>query len=188
MSLFFVDPGETFRLAAGLFEKAKGRHQTRQEDRVMTEKPETGRKVLAVFFVLFLLVAAMMTLGGCASKRSISNTGYNRSSGNAIEYHLELGDLAFLGIDGSEAIPEQAIQKEFKAGHSTKIKAGAAILVLQSGALLPDEFMLHAPTKHFKLAPPSGVPAAPKEQESSLARQLRMAAAQGGSDYVLCYW
>jgi hypothetical protein len=44
--------------------------------------------------------------------------------------------------------------------------------------------------KHFKVGPFSGVPEgkADAPQPPNLASALRLAAAQGGYDYILCYW
>jgi hypothetical protein len=64
MTLFLLTPRKLSRLPGDCSSKPKEGARMRQEDGVMTEKPETGRRVVAIFFVLFVLVAVMMSLGG----------------------------------------------------------------------------------------------------------------------------
>src|ERR1035441_5747122 len=81
---------------------------------------------------------------------------------------------------------------------TVKLRPGSSILLIQSGALFPDGPMVTALSKHFSVVPFSGVPALRKttaggaQTESpdseSYSKSLRLTAARGGIDLVLCYW
>jgi hypothetical protein len=145
--------------------------------------------------MLLPLVAAAL-LAGCAV-RSISNSGYPADRSNAL-YHGELSEFDVLGIDPAQPISDQDIARAFVDHHKIALHKGAAIMVIQSGALMPDEPMMKAFGRYFVATPFSGVPmrgggksassggAAPSN--GHYARMLRLAAAKGGYEVILCYW
>src|SRR5579862_1079513 len=75
-----------------------------------------------------------------------------------------------------------------QAGTSTlvTIKQGDCVLVIQSGALRPDDAMLAELTKYFKVMSFSGIPV--HGNDSSLAQRLRTAALNGDCSRVFVYW
>ncbi len=137
----------------------------------------------------FLLssVAALL-LCGCASDRSISNSGFpgGRSAyaGNWF-YQGELSEFDIIGRTAPDQITDARIQEELAKTDSVTVRRGDSLLAIQSGAAAPDEEFAAELGRYFAVSPFSGVP--PKER-TELARQLRLAAAQGGFKHVVCYW
>jgi hypothetical protein len=129
---------------------------------------------------------------GCLSKRSISNTDFRYGGywGGPDAYRGELSEFSLLGIDPGRSVTEAEIAQAFQNGSKLNLKRGSAILLMQSGAQFPDEPMQRLLGEHFKVGPFSGVPAGKPDdpQPPNLASALRLAAAQGGYDYILCYW
>ncbi len=147
-----------------------------------------------------LLFAAALLLGAC-STRSISNSGYpDGGRGNPL-YQGELSELDVLGIDPQAAATEADIAAQFTAYRKIALRKGQPVMVIQSGAPMPDEPMLHELDRYFVTTPFSGVPegrapewppggtrgAAPAP-DRTYARTLRLAAAKGGYETIFCYW
>ncbi|MEM7011357.1 MAG: aminopeptidase, partial [Verrucomicrobiota bacterium] len=68
---------------------------------------------------------------------------------------------------------------------------GADILLVQSGALLPDHSLLKAMSQNYDVQAFSGVPLksnGAKKSAASQAKAMRLAAANAGADYVVCVW
>ncbi|WP_162917526.1 aminopeptidase [Dongia deserti] len=144
---------------------------------------------------LALLAAA---LGACSS-RSISNSGYQEDGyyGRNAFYQGEIDELDLF-------VPQERDQKfggDIKAAladnRPVAAELGKPLLVVQSGALVPDEFMTDALKHHFQVSPFSGVPSRPAyphantastAQPGSFGERLRLAAAQGGYRHILVYW
>jgi hypothetical protein len=123
-------------------------------------------------------------LCGCASTRSISDSGYRRDRHINWGYKGELTEFDIVGA-GSTNITEADIQAALRSDRSIHLRHGEPILVIQSGALTPDDEFLREMNRYFPGAPFSGQP--PEEKRSYSAR-LRLAAAQGGYKHLLCYW
>jgi hypothetical protein len=121
---------------------------------------------------LFLL--ALLLLPACAT-RSISDAGFPHAPGNRNSlYRGELSDFDVVGratpvgpVAGDLALPPRA-----------------RILVVQSGALFPDEVMMAAMGRHFEASAASGVPLLDGYGEHGMLA----AAARGGFDAVVAYW
>jgi len=143
----------------------------------------------------------MLLLGGCET-RSISNSGYvapsryaygNANGGNPF-YRGELTEFDVLGIDLNRPTRDEDITRETSAYHKIALRKGDAVMVIQSGAQIPDNAMVEALERYFTVIPFTGVPLAPDRAAASpdhaanYARALRLAAARGGADAVLCYW
>ncbi len=135
--------------------------------------------------------AALMglSLSGCMTLRSISDSGYGYY-GFGDFYRGEISELSVLGIDPAEDLREEDIAAAFGASAEVRIPPGSALLVIQSGALFPDEPLQRRLGEHFRVGPLSGVPShKPGEPaRGTLNRALRLAAAEGGYDYILCCW
>jgi hypothetical protein len=157
------------------------------------------------------LVLACTLLVGCHHQaRSISHSGYpqpNAYYGNAhgdgvsdpaFEYRGELSEFDILGIPRSEITSESDIRRALEDSRAVKLQPGSSILLIQSGALFPDGPMVTELSKHFRVVPFSGVPAVRKtgtgilQTESSdpeiYSKSLRLTAARGGTDFIVCYW
>ncbi|HEV8111797.1 MAG TPA: hypothetical protein VGR31_03400 [Planctomycetota bacterium] len=120
--------------------------------------------------VAFLL----LLLSACAT-RSISNPVRPWGNGNST-YDGELSDLDVIGTD----LPGDASD----GTGEVRLRAGEHVLVVQSGALFPDEQVLTALKAHFDVGVASGIPS----RSTSNAHGMRQAAARGGFSAVIAYW
>lgn len=109
----------------------------------------------ASFSTLLLLAG---TLCGCAV-RSISNSGYPGDFRTKNPYYSgALSEMAVLGSADGGVVSEADIKKALENRHDVKLKRGASIVVIQSGAISPDEAMLDELRKSFMPVPFSGIP------------------------------
>ncbi len=146
-------------------------------------------KKIGIPVIVFLLF-----LSGCAT-RSISNSGYNQQGyyggGRADNpfYKGELSEFDVLGIDAGKEITEQEIAV---AASSRKerltLRKGDSILLIQSGAMIPDQDMTESADKYFMVSVFTGVPEQDKKSNQSYAKSLRLAAAKAGIGKILVYW
>src|SRR5688572_19108715 len=90
-----------------------------------------------------IALAAALLLSAC-STRSISNSEYqdglygNRGSSS---YVGELNELDVLGVDTS-TVTEEHIAATLKNAKPVELAPGSRVMVVQSGAQMPDEAML----------------------------------------------
>lgn len=136
--------------------------------------------------------SALLFLAGCS--RSISNSGYDQRHPNyAIGtdgYRGELSELDVVGVASDAYVSEADIQAALQAPRGTKLSAASKILLIQSGAEYPDAPMLEAMQGRFAIASFSGRPQAARQAaaSASFAKTLRLVAAKGGYDKIVCYW
>jgi hypothetical protein len=158
-----------------------------------------------------LLILTCALFAGCTkSIRSISHSGYpqqNSYCGNrtgdgvsdaAFEYRGELSEFDVLGIPRGEITSEAEIRRALADSKSVKLLPGSSILLIQSGALFPDGQMVTELRESFRVVPFSGVPTVRRisagvlQTESSdpesYSKALRLTAARGGADFIVCYW
>lgn len=148
-----------------------------------------------------ITLAVAVLVAGC-TVRSISNSGYpgGRGADNPL-YQGELTEFDVLGIDLSRPISSAEISEEFRTYSRLTVKKGSAVMVIQSGAMIPDEPMLRELSRYFAATPFSGVPlrrpglSAPRHavdiaptSPENYAMALRLAAAKGGYRTIYCYW
>jgi hypothetical protein len=157
---------------------------------------------------LLLLIAGAL-LAGCAQTRSISNSAYREQPGffgdrapasgsdPAFTYRGELSEFDVLGITRGTVASDTEIERTLTSAKRIRLRPGNSILLIQSGAMFPDGPMVGELSKHFRVVPFSGVPPATplsrigqleSRDGGSFSRSLRLAAAQGGNDMILCYW
>lgn len=150
------------------------------------------------------LAGALLT--GCQTQtRTISNATYHEPSHafwgpvaaapSPYAYRGELSEFDVLGVARGAAASDTEIERALTAAKRIRLKSGDSILLIQSGAVFPDAPMVADLGKHFRVVPFSGVPpAAGKDGENessdadSFARSLRLIAARGGNDVIVCYW
>ena len=160
---------------------------------------------------LLLFIPACCLLMGCTkTTRSISHSGYSQqgsyrgngpgdaASDPAFEYRGELSEFDVLGIPRDEITSEADIQRAIENSKPVKLRTGSSILLIQSGALFPDGPMVTELSKHFNVVPFSGIPNVRKTASGALqaesndpegyAKALRLTAARGGTDFIVCYW
>lgn len=143
------------------------------------------------------VAAAALLLNAC-SVRSISNSGYQDRSGYARTdnpfYRGELAETDVLGIESGRTISSEEISRELAAWRRPTVAKGSAVMVIQSGAMMPDDPMTRELSRHFSVTPYSGVPgdrpaAEPgSDKAADYAAVLRLAAARSGNEVILCYW
>ncbi len=146
-------------------------------------------KKIGIPVIIFLLF-----LSGCAT-RSISNSGYNQpgyyGGGRADNpfYKGELSEFDVLGIDAGKEITEQEIAVAASARKERlTLRKGDSILLIQSGAMIPDQDMSESADKYFMVSVFTGVPEQDKKSNQSYAKSLRLAAAKAGIGKILVYW
>jgi hypothetical protein len=133
-----------------------------------------------------VLLAAMLLLAACET-RSISNSGYG-GYGNAF-YRGELSEFDLLGVDPRRPASDDEIARQLDTHQKLALHKGDTLLVIQSGAAIPDDAMAKALGRSFSVVPFSGVPPAQSPgQPEDYARALRLVAAKAGADAILCYW
>jgi len=139
------------------------------------------------------LIASL--LAGCAT-RSISDSGYPsesyygaRTSTNPL-YKGELSEFDVLGIDPQARVTTEEIAKAFEQKQRFKLPKGSSLMLIQSGALIPDEPMVKALEKYYNVSVFSGVPTAQgaNRDAMSYAMPLRLAAAKGGFENIVVVW
>ena len=142
--------------------------------------------------IVFLIVALVL-IAGCQT-RSISNSGYDHGrdyyGGNSNPlYQGELTDFDVLGVKATNDVSEQDIQNALRASKKElRISEGDSLLVIQSGALIPDNVMVHHLERHFDVSVFSGVPAQDKSDQLSYSKSLRLSAAKAGIPNIMVYW
>ncbi len=137
-------------------------------------------------FILAATAVALL-LAGCAT-RSISNSGYNGGEPGGPPnqfYSGELKETDLISGDPAAAVTEADIARMLSTAQLPVPRRSVPIMLIQSGALVPDNGMIEAMSRHFSVVPFTGVP---PEQGSQYGQRLRLMAAQGGYRQILCYW
>lgn len=135
----------------------------------------------------------VLTLAGCGV-RSISNSGYYADSDRGYAqrnnpfYKGELNEFDVLGIDPKAPIAEADIQKSLAEKLRIVVSKGSSIMLIQSGAMIPDEDMVKGMEKYYNVAVFTGVPAGGGIPADAYAKALRLAAAKGGYEKLMVYW
>ena len=141
--------------------------------------------------------AVLLALAGCES-RSISNSGYQQpyayNNGGNPFYQGELSAYDVLGGDARSGVSDGDIQRVLAAKQPIRLKRGAPVMLVQSGAVFADTEMIQAMTAHYQASSFTGVP--PRDDQPRAVDQppvpysqlFRMAAAKGGFDTIVVYW
>lgn len=139
-----------------------------------------------------LIVIVLISLAGC-SVRSISDSGYpgrGYYGGNSNPmYKGELSEFDVLGIDPAAEISEDDIKNALQNSPSRKlIRKGSSIMLIQSGAIIPDQEMVDYLEKFFSVSVFTGIPEKEKTDNASYSKSLRLAAAKAGIETIIVYW
>jgi hypothetical protein len=140
---------------------------------------------------------ALLLLAGCET-RSISDSGYRSGASNRY-YRGELTEAEVVGApDPGHAITDADIQSALRSSKPVHAAPGTSLLVVQSGALTPDDAMIQALNSRYRVLPFSGLPEGgprygyaasyAEGDPATFSKRLRLAAAQGGIPHILCYW
>jgi len=140
-----------------------------------------------------VLCAAVIAGAGCARTRSISNAGYSGNGSGYYEpgkekanYQGELSEFDVLGIEAGSNPTDEQIAATLEQSGRVELRKGSPLLLIQSGALQPDQPMVAALEKSFTVVPFNGQPGG--KSPAGYARALRLAAAQAGCETIVCYW
>lgn len=134
-----------------------------------------------VFLIIILLIS------GCSRSISDANNRYSNLYGG------ELSVLDVLGVNVNSNISDAEISEILTNRNKTgalKLKENDRILLIQSGALIPDEIMVNAMSKYYTVTPFTGIPQDKnKDKDSSIySKSLRYAAATAGIETIVVYW
>ena len=157
-------------------------------------------KTSSPIFQLLTLSAALLVVAGCQT-RSISDSGYRKESswhgyhGNRF-YTGELSEFHVLGVEPDAKVTDAEIGKALDDAGKIKLRKGANVMVIQSGAMVPDAPVVVELNKYFTVTPFSGQPVAPRDPYSprretnavSYSKGLRLAAAKAACESIVCYW
>ena len=136
------------------------------------------------------LASALVILAGCAT-RSISNSGFKdngRRSADIGGYSGELSELDVVGLAADASITEADIQAAVHDRSPVRLSRASQVLLIQSGADFPDAPMLEAMRTRFRVASFPGRPTLKTAGGPAFAKTLRLVAAKGGYDKIVCYW
>ena len=143
--------------------------------------------------ILACLVVSIMFLYGC-SVRSISDSGprdssyYGQRNSNPL-YRGELSEFDVLGIDPEREYTEEQINEELiKDAERISMRKGDSILVIQSGAMIPDQDMIENMEHYFSVSVFTGIPESDKKSNASYSSSLRYSAAKAGITKIFVYW
>jgi hypothetical protein len=142
---------------------------------------------------MFLFACLAISLSGCGT-RSISNSGFYADSDrgyarkNDAYYKGELSEFNVLGIDPKTPISEAEIQAAFAGRQRLTMPRGASLMLVQSGAMIPDDAMVRGLERYYHVAVFTGVPEQTDASAQNYARALRLAAARGGHERMVVYW
>lgn len=140
--------------------------------------------------VIAFLLPVLVVLTGCAT-RSISDSGYRYGYYGREDslYKGELSEFDVLGVVAGQERSEVEINAALnQPKEAMTLKKGDAVILIQSGAMIPDEPMLDAMQKHFSVQAFSGIPEPNKEATAGYANSLRYAAAKAGIGKIIVYW
>ena len=140
--------------------------------------------------LVLLAAAACLLLVGCKT-RSISNSGYNAGRGNygpTDGYVGELSEFDVLGVDAAGAVTDAEILGALDTRTSVRLGKNSRVMLIQSGADFPDNSMQEGLSARYNVGPFSGKSRTAKDATASYSKSLRLAAARGGYDKILCYW
>jgi hypothetical protein len=144
-------------------------------------------------FVTLVLCVAIALLSGCTT-RSISDSGYPQGgyygsrSSNPL-YQGELSEFDVIGVDAGATPSEEEVAAALsRSPDRISLRKGDSIMLIQSGAMIPDSEMIQHMEKAFSVSVFTGVPERSKESNASYSRSLRLAAAKAGIQTIVVYW
>jgi hypothetical protein len=147
-----------------------------------------------------ILLSMILSVAACGT-RPISDSGYQAESGHSSYgasnpfYQGELSELDVLGGAGNAAITDEDIQRSFAARRPLSVARGSPVMLVQSGAIFPDDPMIKSLSTYYSVVGFSGIPERRASDSSSCINQsapysmsLRLLAAKGGYEKIVVYW
>lgn len=154
----------------------------------LSEKFTKGNMMLN-FRVAWLLIA-LAVLAGCRTYPNSGNKDAHREYGqrNHPYYKGELYELDVIGVDLKSEVSDDEIANAAVSTSRTTIPVSSSIMLIQSGAMTPDEGMVKELEKYYNLSVFSGIPADGGNSGAGYSRSLRLAAAKSGADKLVVCW
>lgn len=142
--------------------------------------------------LLSALTLGALLLTGCTT-RSISNSNFDAAYGSSRHGQLggyagELSELDVIGASLDAGVSEADIAAALRDRAPARLARASKVLLIQSGADFPDAPMLEALRSRFAVAGFSGKPLRSSAGGPDYSRALRLVAARGGYDKIVCYW
>jgi hypothetical protein len=141
--------------------------------------------------ILFLSLPGLFLFAGChvesiSSEYDNAERGYGYYPQSTPRFSHEITDSSVLGISTAAEVSEEQIaaaitKREFS------LKPGSRVVLIQSGAPLPDKELIDAVSLRYTVLPMSGYMNTPEEGKL-LDKSLRLSAANGGADTVVIVW
>lgn len=133
----------------------------------------------------------VLLVSGCAT-RSISDSGYPGESPRYGQrygsgYQGELTEFNVLGIDTTIPVTDETIRAALESRQKMSVPKNSAVMLVQSGALIPDEAMVKAFSQYYQPIAFSGRPESVLGK-TNYAGHLRLAAARSGTEKIMVYW
>ena len=140
-----------------------------------------------------MLLSLLVLVVGCTT-RSISDSGYpghgyyGAKQSNPF-YKGEISEFDVLGVDPDSSITDDDIDTVLHESPRRKLlRKGDSILLIQSGAIIPDQEMIEQMEKSFSVSVFTGVPEKDKKENQSYSKSLRLSAAKAGIGTIVVYW
>ena len=140
-----------------------------------------------------LIALTLLSLAGCET-RSISNSGYPAPYAGNMLYSGELNEFDLLGMGRNQPITDADIQQALAVKAPFRVKQRSSVMLIQSGAMFPDEPMMTSMAHHYIVGAFSGIPerdavaAGSPNPPAPYSMALRLVAARGGYETIMVYW
>ncbi len=112
----------------------------------------------------------------------------------AIRFNASIRDSRIVETshESDGRISEAEIQQAAVNRPSIQLKNGERIVLIQSGAVFPDDAMMKVAEKQYTVLPLSGIrerkESVTERSKESIAKTFRLAAARGGAKTMVVYW
>ena len=122
---------------------------------------------------------------------SISDSGYyadsDRQGARASNpfYRGELSEFDVLGMIPKVSVTEADIQKAFTAKTRITVPKGSSIMLIQSGAMIPDDVMVKGLEKYYDVSVLTGVPGKGELRKMAMQWRFGLLRAKGGYEKML---
>jgi hypothetical protein len=150
----------------------------------------TSRRNVRLAAFLLIFAGALV---GC-STRSISNSDYSADTDRGYAqrnnpfYKGELSEFDVIGVNPNTVVTEEEIARAAQSKDPISIPKGTTVMLVQSGAMIPDEEMLKSMEKYYGISVFTGVPMSDGNSSATYSHALRLAAAKAGAKKLIVYW
>lgn len=140
-------------------------------------------------FRIALLLIALTILAGCRTSPNHHNKAdSSRGNGQQNLHKGGLQELDVIGVDLESEASEDEIASVAASTLHIVIPNGSSVMLIKSGAVIPDEDMVKGLEKNYIVSTFNGSPPAVGNSGAGYSRSLRLAAAKSGADKLIVYW